>query len=40
MNTYTPTSARKDFFNIIKSVNEDSKEIYIAQLKLEKKELF
>ena len=37
MNTYTPTSARKDFFNIIKSVNEDSKEIYIAPTKIGEK---
>ncbi|UTH15079.1 type II toxin-antitoxin system Phd/YefM family antitoxin [Macrococcus epidermidis] len=30
MNIYTFDNARKEFFNIIKSVNQDSKEIYIA----------
>lgn len=30
MNIYTFDNARKEFFNIIKSVNQDSKEIYIT----------
>lgn len=30
MKIYTFDNARKEFFNIIKSVNQDSKEIYIA----------
>ncbi|TDM12881.1 type II toxin-antitoxin system Phd/YefM family antitoxin [Macrococcus lamae] len=37
MTTYTPTSARKDLFNIIRSVNEDSKEVYIAPTKIGEK---
>lgn len=33
MNHYTPTSARNNFFNMIKSVNEESKEVYISPTK-------
>lgn len=30
MNHYSPTSAGNNFFNMIKSVNEESKEVYIS----------